>query len=173
MIMEIKFKKLTDTATVPQYATEGSAGFDLVADSFKIFYDQVGVGQNGMNISPECKSILLTPHSRLLIGCGYAVAIPLGFQLEVRPRSGKALKEGVTVMNAPGTIDSDYRGEIGVILHNSSKYCITIEVGDKIAQAVLMPHFVASFNVVNELPETERGIGGYGSTDKKKETINY
>lgn len=159
----MKIKKLFDDVVIPQYATEGSAGFDLVAHNFKKLYDQY---TPGAILGEGVKSINLTPHSRILIGCGFAVAVPKHHELQIRSRSGNALNKGLVVLNSPGTIDSDYRGEIGVILYNASEFAIEINLGDKIAQAVLAPYCVADLEVVEELSETQRGEGGFGSTGK-------
>ena len=162
----MKIKKLFDDVVIPQYATEGSAGFDLVAHNFKQLHDQYSPSTNIAIIGEGVKSIALTPHSRILIGCGFAVAVPKHHELQIRSRSGNALKKGLVVLNSPGTIDSDYRGEVGVILYNASEFAIEINLGDKIAQAVLAPYCVADLEVVEELSETQRGEGGFGSTGK-------
>ncbi len=133
---------------VPQYATIGSAGFDLQANT----------------VGP----IEIHSGEVLLIPTGIKAAVPFGHELQIRPRSGLALKHGITVLNAPGTIDSDYRGDIGVILHNVYKAfgsnVVTIEPGTRIAQAVLAEHRIADFKVVYSLDETVRGEGGFGSS---------
>jgi len=114
---------------------------------------------SGTKIS--CKS------ERVLIGTGIFVVIPEGYQLEIRSRSGQALKKGLVVLNQPGTIDSDYRGEVGVILFNSNEHLVKVELGERIAQGILMPAFQAEFILVDELSDTERGQGGFGSTGEK------
>jgi dUTP pyrophosphatase len=129
---------------IPCYATEGSAGADVVA-------------------AVERETVL-TPGERSAIPTGLAVAVPAGFELQVRPRSGLALKSGVTVANAPGTIDSDYRGEVRVILVNLGTEPFVVRRGDRIAQLVLAPVARAKFAETTELPATERGAGGFGST---------
>ena len=130
----------------PKCATPLSAGLDLRA-----------------NID---KSIMLNPLERTIIPTGLFIELPSGFEAQVRPRSGLALKHGITVLNTPGTIDADYRGEIKVILVNLSGEPFTINDGERIAQMVITKHEVASLIEVNELSESERGTGGFGSTGK-------
>ena len=132
---------------LPAYATEGAAGLDIRA-----------------NIS---EPIILKPLERQLIPTGLFVAIPLGYEIQIRPRSGLAFKHGITVLNTPGTIDADYRGEIKVLLVNLSNGAFNIEPGERIAQMVLAKHEVLSWNTTTELPFTERGAGGFGSTGIK------
>src|SRR6058998_2925816 len=128
----------------PAYATAQSAGLDLVA----------AVGND----------VTLAPGARQLIPTGLAIALPAGFEAQVRPRSGLALKHGITVLNAPGTIDADYRGEVQVLLINHGDQPFVIRRGDRIAQMVVAPVTQITWNVVERLDETERGSGGYGST---------
>ena len=132
---------------LPQYATSQSAGMDLRA-----------------NLS---EPIVLHPMERRLIPTGLFIALPEGFEAQVRPRSGLALKHGLTVLNAPGTIDADYRGEVGVVLINLSQEDFVINDGERIAQMVIARHEQAEFELVEELDETERGAGGYGHTGVK------
>jgi len=129
---------------LPEYETQGSAGIDLVATT----------------------NVTLRPGERSIIPTGLKVAIPEGFEIQVRPRSGLAYKHGITVLNAPGTIDADYRGEIGVILYNTSNDTYQVTAGDRVAQAVLCPVFQINWVLVDELPDTPRGEGGFGSTGK-------
>jgi dUTP pyrophosphatase len=110
------------------------------------------------------QSVELAPSGRALIPTGLAIAVPPGWEAQVRPRSGLALKHGVTVANAPGTIDSDYRGEVGVILINLGSVPFSVKRGDRIAQLVIAPVVAASLAEVPELPATQRGAGGFGST---------
>ncbi len=131
---------------LPKYATPQSAGMDLQA-----------------NIS---EPIVLMPMERKLIPTGLCIALPQGYEAQIRPRSGLALKHGITVLNSPGTIDSDFRGEIGVVLINHSSVLFTIEPGERIAQMVIARHEQGEFIEVEELDKTERGDGGYGSTGK-------
>ena len=131
---------------VPTYATAGAAGFDLRAHV------------------PEDEPIVLRPGARCMAPTGFSVAIPEGYEMQVRPRSGLAFKNGVTVTNAPGTIDSDYRGEVKVILANLSEDNFEIMRGDRIAQLVPAPVQRAVFAEVETLDETARGAGGFGST---------
>ncbi|GAB1857949.1 dUTP diphosphatase [Flavobacteriaceae bacterium MHTCC 0001] len=132
---------------VPHYETIASAGMDLRA-----------------NLS---ESRVLKPLERTIVGTGLFIELPVGVEAQVRPRSGLAAKKGVTVLNAPGTIDADYRGEIGVILVNLSNEDFTIQNGERIAQLVIAKHERAEWIVVEELSETERGKGGFGSTGVK------
>lgn len=129
---------------IPEYATSGSAGFDLKA-----------------HCSEE---VLIGPAQTKIIGTGIKVAIPKGYEIQIRPRSGLAAKEGITVLNSPGTIDSDYRGELGVILINHSNTIVRIKDMDRIAQGVLCPVYQVNFLKTDSLDNTERGDGGYGST---------
>lgn len=131
---------------LPQYATDQAAGLDLRA-----------------NIS---ESITLKPLERKLIPTGLHIALPADYEAQVRPRSGLAYKHGVTVLNAPGTIDADYRGDIGVILVNLSNQDFVIEDGERVAQLVVAKYTQASWKEVVELSETVRGEGGFGSTGK-------
>ncbi len=132
---------------LPQYATEMSAGMDIRA-----------------NI-PE--PIVLRPMERRLVPTGLKIAIPEGYECQVRPRSGLALKHGITVLNTPGTIDADYRGELGVLLVNLSSEPFTINDGERIAQLVLAAHEKCEFQLVDALDSTTRGEGGYGHTGVK------
>jgi dUTP pyrophosphatase len=131
----------------PQYATPQSAGMDLRADI--------------------AEAITLKPLERKLVPTGLFIALPENYEAQVRPRSGLALKHGITVLNTPGTIDADYRGEIGVVLVNLSNEPFTIEPGERIAQMVIAKHEQADFVIVEELDKTERGAGGYGHTGVK------
>ena len=132
---------------LPEYATPLSAGLDLRA-----------------NIDVP---VTLHPMERRLIGTGLYMALPPGFEAQVRPRSGLALKHGITVLNTPGSIDADYRGEIKVLLVNLSNEPFVINEGERIAQMVVAKHEQADFTLVSELDETERGDGGYGHTGVK------
>lgn len=132
---------------LPAYATEQSAGMDLRA-----------------NIE---EPIVLKPMERRLIPTGLYMALPQGFEAQIRPRSGLAFKKGITVLNSPGTIDSDYRGELMVLLINLSTEEFIVNDGERIAQMVIARHEVAEFQVVEELDDTERGAGGYGHTGVK------
>lgn len=131
---------------LPEYKTSGSAGMDLVA-----VLDA---------------DITLKPLERSLVKTGLFIALPEGFEAQVRPRSGMALKQGITVLNTPGTIDADYRGEIGVILVNLSNEAVSIAPGERIAQLVIAKHEQAIWVDVEALDETTRGTGGFGSTGK-------
>ena len=132
---------------LPSYATIDSAGVDL-----KAFLD---------------KPMELKPLERKIIGTGIKLALPEGFEAQVRPRSGLAAKHGISILNSPGTIDSDYRGEIGVILVNLSNQTFTVNRGDRIAQLVLAKYEKINLKIIKELPKTNRGFGGFGSTGEK------
>ncbi len=132
---------------LPAYATEQSAGMDLRA-----------------NIDAP---LTLHPLERKLVGTGLYIALPQGYEAQIRPRSGLALKHGITVLNSPGTIDADYRGEIMVLLVNLSDTDFVINEGERIAQMVIARHEQAVFEPVETLDETERGAGGYGHTGVK------
>ena len=140
----VPVRRLHPEARLPTYATDGAAGADLYARLDN--------------------PLLLPPGGRALVPTGLAMALPKGFELQIRPRSGLALKHGITVLNTPGTVDSDYRGEIGVILLNTSDTPFTVSPGDRIAQAVLARHETAVFAETDALPPTARGAGGFGST---------
>ena len=132
---------------LPQYATSQSAGMDLRA-----------------NLESP---VTLKPLERRLIPTGLFIALPEGYEAQVRPRSGLALKHGITVLNTPGTIDADYRGEVGVVLINLSQQDFVVNDGERIAQMVIARHEQGELVVVEELDETERGAGGYGHTGVK------
>lgn len=127
---------------LPGYSTPGAAGMDVLA----------------------AEEVTLAPGARHAVATGFAVAIPAGYEIQVRPRSGLALKHGISVPNTPGTIDSDYRGELKVILINHGSEAFAIARGDRIAQLVLAPVTLAVWDEVAELDETARGAGGFGST---------
>ncbi|MGD1980955.1 MAG: dUTP diphosphatase [Flavobacteriaceae bacterium] len=132
---------------LPTYATKAAAGVDLKA----VLEDP----------------IVLEPLERKIIGTGLKIALPEGYEAQVRPRSGLAAKQGISVLNAPGTIDADYRGEIGVILVNLSNKAVTIQPGDRIAQLVFAKFEQVQWKSSDKLNTTERGTGGFGSTGKK------
>lgn len=144
--MQIKIINKSSHA-LPHYETIASAGMDLRA-----------------NIEA---SIILKPLERTIVKTGLFIELPIGFEAQVRPRSGLAAKKGITVLNAPGTVDADYRGEIGVILVNLSNEDFTIENGERIAQLVIAKHERAEWIEVETLSETSRGEGGFGSTGTK------
>ncbi|WP_417884652.1 dUTP diphosphatase [Zunongwangia sp.] len=132
---------------LPNYATDASAGVDLRAELSEPF--------------------TLKPLERSIVKTGLFIELPVGFEAQIRPRSGLAAKKGITVLNAPGTIDADYRGEIGVILVNLSNQPFTIENGERIAQMVIAKHEHAQWEEVEVLTDSTRGIGGFGSTGTK------
>jgi dUTP pyrophosphatase len=143
--VKVQIKKLSEDAVIPQYAHKTDAGADVYA----------------------IEDVTLKPHETQLIKTGISVAIPVGYEIQVRPRSGLSLKTGLRVANAPGTIDSDYRGEVCVIMTNTDNLSQTINKGDKIAQLVISAVPMIDWVEVDELDSTERGEGGFGSTDKK------
>lgn len=136
--------KVEDKSLIPSYETLGSAGADLKSN-------EAGV---------------LLPGERRLVKTGVYIELPAGYEAQVRPRSGLALKHGISMVNTPGTIDSDYRGEIGVILINHGQEPFEYKKGDRIAQLVIAQHSRAEFKITNSLSETERGSGGFGHTGK-------
>ena len=142
---QVRIKRVgTNTVPLPRYQTPGSAGMDLHA------------------AIPE--AVVLEPRARLKVPTGLSVAIPHGYEGQIRPRSGLAAKHGVTVVNTPGTVDSDYRGEIAVVLVNLGTEPVTIAPLDRIAQIVFARHEIATLVEVSDLDDTVRGSGGYGST---------
>ena len=147
-MVKILIKKLSEKVITPKYKTEGSSGLDLCA-----FLN---------------KTVIIKPKSSKLIPTGIKVAIPVDLEIQIRPRSGLAAKSNISVLNTPGTIDSDYRGEIKVILFNHGEKDFVINNGDRIAQMILTPILKVSFHEVENLPDTVRGIGGFGSTGKWK-----
>jgi len=133
--------------SLPEYQTEASAGMDLRADL--------------------AQPVILKPLERKLIGTGLYLELPIGYEAQIRPRSGLAFKHGLTVLNSPGTIDADYRGEIKVLLVNLSDTEFLVNDGERIAQMVVSKHESIKWETTAELSETERGVGGYGSTGVK------
>ena len=144
---EILIKRLSKDVALPKYETEGSSGLDLAANTDK--------------------QIKILPGKSEIIPTGLAVAIPKNFEIQIRPRSGLAAKSQISVLNTPGTIDADYRGELKVILINLSDKVFVVEKGLRIAQMVLCPVVKATLKEVTELENTERGSGGFGSTGTK------
>jgi len=145
-MVKVLVKKLNPKVQLPSYKTKGSSGMDLMAfikDPIKI-----------------------APNTSALIPTGISVAIPNDVEIQIRPRSGLAVKSSISVLNTPGTIDSDYRGELKVILFNHSKEEFVVRNNDRIAQIVLMPVLKIDFEEVDDLPDTLRGSGGFGSTGK-------
>jgi len=145
-MVKILVKKFDKNIKLPSYKTSGSSGMDLLA----------------------CvrKKIIIKPGTTGIIPTGIAVAIPKNYEIQIRPRSGLALKNTISVLNTPGTIDSDYRGEIKIILINLSKKTFIVKSGDRVAQMILCPIAKGKFNEVKKLPKTVRGKGGFGSTGK-------
>lgn len=133
---------------LPKYETSGSAGMDVRA------------------AVPEDEPITLAPGERILVPTGLTFAIPHGYEMQVRPRSGLAFKHGITCLNTPGTIDSDYRGELKVLLINLGAEAFTIQRGERVAQLLIAPVIQGIWQPVDALPETDRGVGGFGSTGK-------
>jgi dUTP pyrophosphatase len=146
---------------LPEYANEGDAGMDLRA-SFKNINDKFFYGA-----MLEKGKLYIEKGGRCLVPTDLFVAIPEGYELQIRPRSGLALKQGVTVLNTPGTIDSGYRGNIGVIVMNNGRATVMIEEGDRIAQAVLNKHEKIEWEQVESLDDTERSTGGFGHSGTK------
>jgi dUTP pyrophosphatase len=145
-VIRVAFKRLREDAAIPRYMTDAAAGLDLAA--------------------ALDAPLTLTPGERALVPTGLAVAIPHGYEGQVRPRSGLAARHGVTCLNTPGTIDSDYRGPVGVILVNHGREPFTVQHGDRIAQLVIASVARAELTEVSELPPTDRGQGGFGSTGR-------
>jgi dUTP pyrophosphatase len=143
-VIDILIKKLDSRARIPKYQSEGAAGFDLHA----LEEGEISAGD------------------RALVRTGLAIALPIGYELQVRPRSGLAIKHGVTALNSPGTVDSDYRGELIVILVNHGRETFKINAGDRIAQAVVKAAPQARLIEARDLDCTERGAGGFGSTGR-------
>lgn len=143
-MIQVEIKPLPHAVGLPSYATAGAAGADVMAaiDATKT----------------------IPPGGRALVPCGFQMALPAGYEAQIRPRSGLALKHGITLPNTPGTIDADYRGEVGVILMNLGDTPFEVTRGMRIAQMVIAPAPQASFKAVNALDATERGAGGFGST---------
>ena len=146
-MVKILIKKTNRKVITPKYKTDGSSGVDLSA-----FLD---------------KEVVIKPNSSELIPTGLQVAIPEELEIQIRPRSGLAAKESIGVLNSPGTIDSDYRGELKIILFNHGNNDFIVNNGDRIAQMVLVPILKMEFEEVDSLPNTVRGQGGFGSTGKK------
>ena len=164
--MNIGIKKLIDNVDIPEYATDGSAGFDLKAMRIMSLYQgtkKVDLSEK-MNRSIERGIITLRPGERALFGTGLSFHIPEGYEMQIRDKSGISLKRGLKVFNAPGTIDSDYRGEVGIILYNSTPFLAEIKIGEYIAQGIIAKYEKVEFENVVQLEETFRGAGGYGST---------
>ena len=150
MTVHVRLRRLphADGLPLPSYETTGSAGMDLRA------------------AVPEGEPLTLAPGGRALVPTGFSIALPEGYEAQVRPRSGLALKQGVTCLNSPGTIDSDYRGEVGVILINHGAEPFVIRRGERIAQMIVSPVVQSSWLEVETLDETARGAGGFGSTGR-------
>ena len=143
----ILIKRLSKVVQMPRYETAGSSGMDIAAH----------IPQN----------IEILPGEKAIIPTGFSLSIPEGFEVQIRPRSGLAAKKGISVLNTPGTIDADYRGEIGVILVNLSNEIFTVNPGERIAQLVIAKYEQALWEPSDSLDETERGAGGFGSTGKE------
>tara|TARA_Y100001958_G_C20811666_1_gene270508 strand:+ start:80 stop:517 length:438 start_codon:yes stop_codon:yes gene_type:complete len=145
-MVRVLIKRLDPDVKIPVYKTNGASGMDLMA-----FIK---------------KPIVINPKSSFLIPTGISVSFSIGYEIQIRPRSGLAVNKSISVLNTPGTIDSDYRGEIKVILYNHGDSDFIVENGDRIAQMVLSPVVKMELEETNELPETKRGEGGFGSTGK-------
>lgn len=147
--IEFKYLEHGEGLPLPVYETKASAGMDLRA------------------AVPEDDPLTLNPGERALVPTGFAMALPVGYEAQVRPRSGLAAKNGVSVLNTPGTIDADYRGEVKVILVNFGPEPFIVERGARVAQMIIAPITTGEWKVVEELGETKRGAGGFGSTGRK------
>lgn len=147
--MNIRFKRLHENAVMPRYQTAQAAAMDVVA----------------------CidEPVIIAPHERIIIPTGFAMALPTGYEAQIRARSGLAAKHGIMLANGVGTIDADYRGEVGVILLNTSNEPFTVEPGMRIAQMLVQRYETVEWEEVDELERTERGKGGYGSTGVQAE----
>tara|TARA_Y100000741_G_C17843470_1_gene391612 strand:+ start:59 stop:496 length:438 start_codon:yes stop_codon:yes gene_type:complete len=145
-MVKVLIKKLNPAVNLPAYKTKGASGMDLTA-----FLEKP------INVKSNTSSVIPT---------GLSVAFSESYEIQIRPRSGLAMKNNITVLNTPGTIDSDYRGEIKVIIFNHGDVDFVINNGDRIAQMILSPTIKIDLEIVNDLPETMRGEGGFGSTDK-------
>ena len=141
---KIQIKKLSNSVLIPRYETLGSSGMDIAAH----------IEEN----------LIVNPGEKTLVSTGFSISIPRGYEIQIRPRSGLAVKKNITVLNTPGTIDADYRGEIKVILINFGKEKFVIKNGERIAQMVVCPVVQANLEEVEELPVTKRGSDGFGST---------
>jgi dUTP pyrophosphatase len=146
-MIKIQIKKLFNTVSTPKYETPGSSGMDIAAH----------IENN----------IIINPGEKALVATGLSIAIPRGYEVQIRPRSGLAAKKNITVLNSPGTIDADYRGEIKVILINLGKEKFVVENGERIAQMVVCPVVQANLDEVKKLSDTARGSDGFGSTGNK------
>lgn len=144
---QLQFKKLNPEAVLPIYMTELAAGLDICA--------------------LPAEPLVVAPGERILVPTGLAVAIEPGYEIQVRPRSGLALRNGITLLNSPGTIDADYRGEIGIILMNHGQEDFRVNPGDRIAQLIVAPAVQGHIIEVMELSDTKRGVGGFGHTGIK------
>lgn len=149
--MNLQIKKLTPEATLPKRMTPGSSGYDLFSSS----------------LAP----IVLKPGDTAVIPTGLAFSLPVGYEGEIRPRSGLAMQHSIGIMNAPGTIDQDYRGEIKVLLHNFGREDFIVHYKDRIAQVIFHKYACAKFEIVEELDATSRGTGGFGHTLINKEVL--
>ena len=145
-MVKVLIKKLDSAVKLPEYKTDGASGMDLIAFL-----------KESINVKPKTSSLIPT---------GISVAFSENYEIQIRPRSGLAAKKNITVLNTPGTIDSDYRGEIKVIIYNHGDASFTVNNGDRIAQMVLSPVMKIELNETNDLPKTVRGEGGFGSTGK-------
>ena len=146
-MIKIQIKRLSTSVSIPKYETPGSSGLDVAA------YIE--------------NNIIIYPGEKAIVSTGFSISVPIGYEVQIRPRSGLAAKKNITVLNTPGTIDADYRGEIKVILINLGKEKFIIKNGERIAQMVVCPVVQAYLEEVNELTNTDRGSGGFGSTGTK------
>lgn len=141
-VRNVKIKKLNKDAKIPKYAHSGDSGFDLAA----------------------IENVTIVPGETTIVKTGLAISVPKGTELQIRPRSGTSLKTSLRIVNSPGTVDSNYLGEVGIIVQNTGHRAIFLEKGERIAQGVICPVYEARFVEVEEFEETTRGSGGFGST---------
>jgi len=160
--MKVEFKKLYEDSVLPKKAHESDAGMDLYAHSFVSC-----MGPKMLELDSRIKEHLMAPGVRMLVKCGFGMALPVGYEAQIRPRSGLALKHGITIVNSPGTIDAGYRNEVGVILMNTGLETFKVSVGDRIAQMVIHRLYDIETVEVDELTNpSERGADGFGSSGK-------
>ena len=149
--MEIEFKKMNDEAQEPKYAHVGDSGFDFVA----------------------LEDVTVSSGETIIIDTGLSFNVPMGYELQVRPRSGMSFKTKIRVANSPGTVDSNFRGSVGIIIENTGDCFYNIKKGDRIAQGIICPIITASFKEVSDLSSSDRGQNGFGSTDSIDYSVDY
>jgi len=158
--VKVEFKKLYEDSVLPKKAHESDAGMDLYAHSFVAC-----MGPQMREIDRRVREQLIAPGARILVKCGFGMALPTGYEAQVRPRSGLALKHGITVVNSPGTIDPEFRAEVGVILMNAGTQTFKVGIGDRVAQMVIQKLPDVDIVEVDELSSaSDRGVAGFGSS---------